>query len=364
MGKYLFPIQNPDRNFGCRINCNIIWNGIQSVLMENEFLQILVHPEKGSEISRFLYKPRDIDFLWRNPNRLHNPSNFTTSPCDATSAFLDHWSGAWFEALPNGGPASDYRGARLGFFAETVNIPWEFSILNDSPECVVLALWVRTFRTPFVLRKTLTLRSGIPALFIEEELTNESPENLEFVWVHHPVIGQPFLDESCRIYCPPCKTIVWKDEDGPDYRMNLHQEDRWPFVTGLNNQIIDLSFVLPPSSGTMDNVYLTDFSEPWIGVLNNNKQIGFGLAFDPEMWKYILLWQGFGGGIGYPWYHRTYHMGIEPWSSFQCGGLENAIQNKSARKINAYQRIKSWLTAVAFENLNTINQISQNGFVN
>ena len=359
--KDLFPITDPNRNQGCRTNNDIVWNGIHSVLMQNEKLQILIHPEKGSEISQFLYKPNDIDFIWRNPNILHNPAHFAPTAGSDTSPFLDHWSGAWFEALPNGGPACDYKGARLGFFAETVNIPWQYQILRDEPDCVQLALWVRTYRTPFILRKTLTLRSGVAALFIEEQLTNCSPDTLEYVWVHHPVIGAPFLSPSCRITCPDCKTIVWEDEDGPDYRMRLHQEGRWPYVLGHYDEKIDLREVLSTEARSMDNVYLTDFSEPWISVTNQEIGLGFGFAFDPEMWKYFLLWQGFGGGIGYPWYHRTYHVGIEPWSSYQCAGLENAIQNQSARIIKGGASVKTWLTAVVYESGQEPNNISRDG---
>lgn len=359
----LFAITYPDRNHGCRINENISWNGIGSILIQNELLQILVHPEKGSEISQFLYKPLDIDILWKSPNALHNPANFAAAAGDDTSPFLDHWSGAWFEALPNGGPACDYKGARLGFFAETVNIPWQHKILRDDPDMVQLGLWVKTYRTPFLLRKTLTLKSGIPALFIEEQLTNCGNEEIHYVWVHHPVIGAPFLDPSCQISCPDCKAIVWDDEDGPDYRMKLHQEGRWPFVLGHNDKKIDLRKVLPSSAGTMDNVYLTEFTSPWISVTNMEKELGFGLAFDPEMWKYILLWQGFGGGIGYPWYHRTYHMGIEPWSSYQCAGLENAIENKTARSLKAGASVKTWLTAVVYERKNEPSSITREGVV-
>ena len=359
--KEIFPITDPDRNHGCRINDDLVWKGIQSVLLQNELVQILVHPEKGSEISQFLYKPLDIDFMWRNPNKLHNPSKFTPSAGDDTSPFLDHWSGAWFEALPNGGPACDYKSAHLGFFSDTVNIPWEHRILRDDPDCVQLALWVRTYRTPFIVRKILTLKANNPSLFIEEQLTNTSKEDLEYVWVHHPVLGAPFLDSTCRIECPDCKTIVWIDEDGPDYRMKLHQEGKWPYVEGLDGEKVDLRKVLPPDTGTMDNFYLTDFKYPWIGVTNTSKKLGFGFAFDPEMWKYFLMWQGFGGGIGYPWFHRTYHMGFEAWSSNECGGLDNAIQNKTARKLKAGESVNTWMTAIVYPSKGDIAQLTKEG---
>jgi len=63
---------------------------------------------------------------------------------------------------------------------------------------------VRTYRTHFILRKILAHKSGISALFIKEQLTIDSPEDLEYVWVHHPVIGSPFLDDSCLIAYPDC----------------------------------------------------------------------------------------------------------------------------------------------------------------
>ena len=90
---------------------------------------------------------------------------------------------------------------------------------------------------------------------------------------------------------------------------------------------------------------------------------GFGFAFDPKMWKYFLLWQGFGGGIGYPWFHRTYHMGIEPWSSFQCAGLENAIKNKTSRKLKAGETVNTWLTAAVYQGKDKIKNISKDGKV-
>jgi hypothetical protein len=91
--------------------------------------------------------------------------------------------------------------------------------------------------------------------------------------------------------------------------------------------------------------------------------VGFGFAFDPEMWKYILLWQGYGGGEGYPWFHRTYHLGVEPWSSYQCAGLENAISNKTARTLKAGASVKTWLTVVAYQGEKEVSNITKDGKV-
>lgn len=194
----MFPILHPERHWGCRITDQITWHGFRALLIQNELLQIIVLVDKGSEIVQFLYKPLDVDFLWRGPNPLRHPASFVGAAGSQTTPFFDRWSGGWFEVVPNGGPACEVRGAPLGFFAETINVPWEYRILDDRPERVSVALWIQTYRTPFLLQKTLTLEQGKPALLIEEHLTNHGGESMQFMWGHHPVVGPPFLDETCR----------------------------------------------------------------------------------------------------------------------------------------------------------------------
>lgn len=363
MNKF-FPIREPNRHWGCRVNDRITWNGIRSILLQNELIQVLIHAEKGAEITQFLHKPTDTDFIWRSPRvDLHNPASFVPAAGSDSSPFFDHWSGGWFEVLPNNGPGVDYKGAHLGFYAETINIPWEYNILEDTPERVQVAFWTKTFRTPFLLQKTLTIESGKAALRIDERLTNIGGEEVDFVWGHHPVIGPPFLDGSCRISSPDCKVIVQGDEDGPGYRMKLHQESRWPFVEGLDGGKIDLRQVLPPEAKTMDNCYLTDYEDAWLGVTNTDKGVGFGFAWDASVFRYLWLWQAYGAGAGYPWYSKSYQLGIEPWSGYPCGGLDAALKNKSARQLGPGESLHSWLTAVAYQTDQEIGGIFKDGTV-
>jgi hypothetical protein len=319
--------------------------------------------DKGSEIAQFLYKPLDVDFLWRGPNPLRHPANFVSAAGSSTSPFFDRWSGTWFEVLPNGGPACEVKGAPLGFFAETTNLPWHYRILDDRPERVSVALWTTTYRTPFLLQKTLTLEQNQPTLLIEERLTNQGQEELDFMWGHHPVVGPPFLDESCRISAPASRVEVLHDEDGPDYRMGLHQVGRWPVIKDRDGNPLDLREVPPPSSRTMDNCYLSEFGEGWIAVSNTRRKVGFGLAWNPDVFRYIWLWQALGGGIGYPWYGRTYNMGIEPWTSFPCAGLSEAIARGTAPRIGPGESLDTWLTAVAYENAAAVSSIRRDGTV-
>jgi len=359
----MLSLPNPDRNWGCRVEDRLIWSGYQAVMLQNELLQIVVLPDKGTEIIQFLYKPQDIDFLWRSANPLRDPRYFKPTGGTQDTAFFDRWSGGWFEVIPNGGPATEYKGAQMGFFAETINIPWHYRVVEDTPEQISVVFWVKTYRTPFVIQKKLTLKTGKAALFIEETITNEGREPVDFMWGHHPVIGTPFLDGSCRISAPKNLVEVLHAEDGPDHRMGLHQVAEWPIIKDRDGNPLDLRIVPPPENRTMDNCYLRDFQEGWISVQNQNMNLGFGLIWDPAVFRYLWIWQALGGGIGYPWYGRTYCMGLEPWSSYPCAGLSQAIENGTALQLQAGETKTAWLTAVAFPGNGDVSHMDRDGQV-
>ncbi len=365
MSETLFEMTHPNRHYGCRVNDRVIWQGMRSIILQNELLQIVIHTDKGTEITQFLYKPQDVDFLWRAKNELHNPAQYTAVGGNDTAPFFDHWSGGWFEVVPENGPGSIYKNCHIGFYGETINIPWEYRILEDTPERVRVAFWVKTYRTPFLLQKIMTIESGKPALFLEEMLTNIGGEEMDFVWGQHPVVGPPFLDGTCRLSMADSKVMVFHDEDGPGYRIKLHQEGRWPMVEGVNGKPVDLRIILPPEAKTMDDCYITDFKdEAWLGVTNTSKKVGFGIAWDPKIYRYVWLWQAFGAGQGFPWFGTTYQMGIEPWSGYPCAGLQEAIKNKSAMQLAPGKSLKNWLTAVAYTTDKTdIKGIKKDGIV-
>jgi len=359
----MFSIPDPNRHWGCRVQDQVTWHGYRALILQNETLQLVVLVDKGAEIVQCLYKPLDVDVLWRAPNPLREPGHFAPAGGSQSSSFFDRWSGGWFEVLPNGGPACEYKGATLGFYAETINIPWRYRILEDRPEQVTVGLWVKTYRTPFLLQKTLTLKTGQPALFIEERLTNEGHEAVDFMWGHHPVVGAPFLDETCRISAPDCEVEVFQDEDGPDYRMGLHQVGGWPIIKDRNGGPLDLQAVPLHGGNTMDNCYLKNFAEGWISIQSQRLNLGFGLAWDANVFRYVWLWQALGGGLGYPWYGRTHNIGIEPWTSYPCAGLTNAIQNGTARQLKPGESLDAWVTAVMFTDHAVVRHIARDGSV-
>jgi hypothetical protein len=183
------------------------------------------------------------------------------------------------------------------------------------------------------------------------------------MWGHHPVIGAPFLDETCQLFAPPCKVEVIYAEDGPDHRMGLFQEGDWPVILDRDGRSIDMRVIPPPSARSMDNCYLKGFDEGWIAVNNPEKGVGFGLAWDPQIFRYVWVWQAFGGGRGYPWYGRTYNIGIEPWTGYPCVGLEEVARRGAALRLEPGASLNAWLNAVAFTGRSTVTSIRRDGQV-
>jgi hypothetical protein len=359
----MFWIPQPDRHWGCRVNDRLTFQGGRMLLLQNELIQMMVLLDKGAEIISFLHKPTDIDFLWRGPNPSRSLQHFFPTGGTPSTDFFDRWTGGWFEVLPNGGPLSIHNGAEFGQFAETINVPWEYRLLMDTPEEVSVALWVKTYRTPFLLKKTLTIKTGVPALFIHECVSNEGHEVVDFMWGHHPVVGAPFLDETCRIFAPPSHVEVLHAEDGPDHRMGLHQIGDWPVILDREGRSMDLTYLPPSSASTMDNCYLNEFQKGWVAVVKPKLRVGFGLAWDPKIFRYLWIWQALGGGIGYPWYGRTYAMGIEPWTSYPCAGIDVAVANGTSMRLEPGGHLDAWLTAVAFTGIESVSNIGADGQV-
>src|SRR5262245_9244448 len=91
-----------DRNYGCRlIEFNL--KGHRCVAVENELLRVTVLADKGTDIYEFLYKPLDIDFMWRSWVGLRDRSHFVPTSTRENGAYMDYYEGGWQELFPNCG---------------------------------------------------------------------------------------------------------------------------------------------------------------------------------------------------------------------------------------------------------------------
>ena len=353
----------PERNYGCRISSDGTIRGMRTTVLENQLVRITVLPDKGTDIFEFLYKPLDVDFMWRSPMGLRNPTTFVPSSATADGAWFDYWEGGWQEVLPNGGVASSYKGASWGLHGETSLIPWDVRVLEDYPERVTVAFWVRLYRSPFYLEKTLSLEQDSGVLTIAETLINEGRERMAFMWGHHPTFGEAFLDEHCVIDTGARTVHNMPEIFFERQRFLPGDQFEWPTGKTRDGGRASVDRVPPADNNTADMLYLTDFDEAWYAVTNQKRQVGFGMSWSKEVFPYLWLFQTCRGWTDYPLYSRSHAMALEPFTSKPNAGISGALDDGSAVYLEPGAALHSVMRAVAYGGGGRVKRITQEGKV-
>lgn len=332
------------RNYGCRIKEYEI-DGIKTVSLENDLIKVVILAGKGTDIVEFVFKPKDMDFLWHSFNGIRNPANFMNSCESPGGSFLDLYEGGWQELFPNIGNSCDYKGARLGIHGVVCNIRWDYSIERDEVDDISVRFYVHTIRTPFYLEKTLTLKLHDPVLYMDESITNEGAIPLEFMWGHHPVFGPMFLDDSCRIDVKGDVKIITDEKSGI---LKSNSEYDWPVAEDKEGNSIDISQVKHPDSKQSIACALSEMDSGEYRIINTNYKLGFGMKWDKKLFPHLWIWEPNCADDHSPWFGRNYVLGLEPWTAIPQDFTAVIEQDKGV-KIQSGETISTKIQAFAFE---------------
>lgn len=349
-----------DRHFGCRITDDLVYKGMRTLFLENDLLRIGILLDKGADLFQFLHKPTDTDFLWRSPLGLRDPRRANPTSALSGGTFLDTYHGGWQECFPGGGPFSD-RGAEIGLHGEVTHLGWQCRILSDTPDEVEVELSVECIRTPFRLVRRMRLAQGQPSLFLNEELTNLSPEPIDFMWGHHPAFGAPFLSSAVRLFVPAGQVQVHSPRFAASSIFEPGERFAWPMATS-GGRTFDLSRVAGPDAGYADLLYLSELESAWYAMLDPERRLGFGMAWEHEVMPYLWFWLVYGHAPGYPWWDRTYCIALEPWTSIP-NSLDDARAQGTLARIEGHGRIPFALTATAIAGRSSVSAVALDGTV-
>ena len=347
-----------NRNYGCRQH-EIILKGYRALVMENEKIRATILLDKGTDLYELLYKPADIDFMWRSPLELNGQNRNPVTRELESGSVLDNYEGGWQELLPSISTPTNYKGMGLGFHGEVLFLPWDCRVIEDTPSCVRVELSVRMRRAPLVVMKTVTLRSHSSVLEFEETVTNTADEDFQFIWGHHPALGQPFLDENCVIDLPDGAIgQAYQVDFSGNSPFEPGQEFAWPFARDRSGAIVDLSTVMSPERKIAFNTYIKNLKEGWYGITNLARGIGFGMKWDVALFKYICIWAVYRGFYGFPFYGRTYNMALEPYSAIP-DSLDEAIRLGRALRLEPGKQITTRFSAIIYESRTRISGFTE-----
>ena len=304
-----------NRNYGCRIK-KYISEGLEYVALENELIRVEICTGKGADLTSYLYKPMDIDLMLHGPNDRKNITEQVTKAGPGGS-FFDGYGGGWQELFPTYGGATEYYGAQIGIHGEACVYPWETEITEDTPDRIVVSLTLDLRRSPFRLKREYTMKSGCPKLELRQSVTNTGTREYFYMWGHHPALGFPFLDENVRIRLrgTPKVTVPKEVAGTDDCPFDKGTEGYWPVIKDRNGKDFRLDRAYAAKDRMRAEYVISEMEEGRIDIVNEKKGLGFRMKYDCNVFKYVWIWGLYCGGPNYPWYGRTYTMGVEPQST-------------------------------------------------
>ena len=259
---------------------------LRALEIENDAISTTVLLDKGADIYRLIYKPKDTDVMWKSPWGMKEAARGFDSAGDSLTAWLEAYAGGWQVLFPNGGFANTYKGVELGYHGEASMKAWDYELLEASAASIEVKLCVRLSRSPYSIERWMRLDAGSPILRIRERITNHAGEPMDCMWSHHPAYGAPFLSEHCVIDTDA--RILQSDDsyEGASNPLALDTEYCWPMAGDL-----DLSAIPAPDQPRDLLGYLKDFESGWYSI--TNRQLGFGIGFtwDTDVFPYAWFWQ-------------------------------------------------------------------------
>ncbi len=329
-----------ERNFGCRF-LEIEIFSYRSIILENEKIRTTILLDKGTEIIEFNLKETDTDFIWRSPQGLSCLKKIQFAKKDE-HILTDGYTGGWFECFPSLGEACVYKGAYIPHYGEVCYLPWEYTVLKDEPEEISIKCFVKTTKTPYTMEKTFMVKTGEPALYIEERITNTGGVDLHYQWGHHPNLGSNIIDGDSFIDMPSGEVQV--HYSAPQSRFVENTEGIWPYLKGKDGVEIDLRRIQPANSGVNEVLNVRNLKEGWTSVFNPKKNLGFELSWDLNAFRHNSIWHVCNGDDSYPRYGNTYVLGFMPRNDTEWG-LEKSANSGNCPIIKPGETKTAWLKA-------------------
>ncbi|MCY4062497.1 MAG: aldose 1-epimerase [Chloroflexi bacterium] len=306
----------------CKAREVVLGRTLRALNIENDILSVTILLDKGADIYRLIYKPKNTDVMWKSPWGLKEAARGFDSAVDSMTAWLEAYAGGWQVLFPNGGFANTYKGVELGYHGEASMAAWDYQLIEDSATSIELKLSLHLSRSPFTIERWMRLEAGRPILRIRERITNEAGEAMDCMWSHHPAFGAPFLSKHCVIDTDA--RILQADDsyEGAANPLTLDKEYTWPLAGDL-----DLSTIPPPDQPRDLLGYLKEFETGWYSITNQQLGFGIGFSWDSDVFPYAWFWQELNSSPGFPFYRRSYVIAIEPASSIPGHGLSAVMES-------------------------------------
>ena len=324
-----------------RIDPNWRYHDLRALVLENELLRLTLLPELGGKLWSLIYKPLDRELFWHNPRMGPRPAPYG-------AAYDDWFCGGWDELFPNDAPTA-FAGDVYPDHGEWWAMPFEWAITTQTPDEVTVHLRRAGVVTNTLVERWITLRRGEPRFSIRYRLHNAGAQGLDFLWKLHPALA---ITPAARIDLP-AGTVQ------PDPAFNARLDKGpfpWPQARSAGGQPVDMRRVPPPDAATCDFYYATQLAGGWCSLTDAHDGAGFGLAFDPAVFRSVWVFGAYGGWRGH------YVTILEPCTGYPYQ-LEAAVTQGTASRLEAGETLETSVTAVLYRGRDAVTEITPAGEV-
>jgi galactose mutarotase-like enzyme len=319
------------------------YRDLQTVIMENERLKVVILPELGAKIWELHYKPRSKQLLWQHPR-------IRPRLLPYHSVYDDTFFGGWDELFPNDIPEA-INGETEPDHGEIWLLPWEVRIEKDTPEEATVCLRTDTAVASSRVEKRITLRAGESKLRFRHKITNTGGADLPFLWKLHAAMN---IDEHCRIDMPAGRVSV--QDFGPTRFGETGTEYDWPFYRDGSGEIYDMRTTLPSSAKVNEFQMAMEMKEGWCALTHTRERLGFGLAFDPAVLPSCWTFASYGG------WRNLNTLILEPCTGYPLSVNEGAAAG-THQTLKAGASLETEIVAVVYEGLSEVASIDRDGRV-
>jgi hypothetical protein len=318
------------------------YRGLRALLLENRYLRAVVLPELGAKIWSLVDKAADREILWHNPRVPPRPAIYGV-------AYDDWFCGGWDELFPNDAPAV-IGGDAYPDHGELWSMPYDWNVDVDAHE-IRLRLSRSGVVTPTFVEKSITLRADEPVIRIRYRIRNDGSAPLDFLLKLHPALA---ISPRCRIDLPARTVLV---DAGFRQRLGAKVERfTWSLAHSDAGATVDMRQVPPQNAALCDFFYAIELDAGWCALTDTARATGFGLAFDPAVFRSVWVFGAYGGWRG------LYTTILEPCTGYPYR-LEEAIAQGTASRLEPGAELDTEVTAVLYRGISAVEHIDRNGAV-
>lgn len=301
------------------VNIGTSHEGINTVSLENRLLETVVLAGKGADIVEFRDKRTNENYLFEAPHEWQSLDGPYVPSIETKTAWMDHYPGGWQDCLPLAGNEPCAHGANYGLHGESSLQAWDYDVVEESSDRVIVTFSCDLVRYPFHVERTLRLERDSPTLSVTERIRNNGAVELPYVWLQHIAFGAPLLSDETILEFPDCRVTVETEPQG-ESPLTWGETFQWP----TSNMGVDMRKVPSPDAGIHDLSYAHDMQEGWYAVTNPRREFGVVVSFDHTLFESVWVWRACGGFQESPFFGREYVLGLEPCTGWPANDIPDS----------------------------------------